>query len=74
MSERVHASLALPHMSDDQVGGRDEEVSDPLESCAAGSMHFSYACLWNHLCGEQIFQISSYMAGSGVGKSALSVV
>lgn len=54
MSARVRASLALPHMSDDQVGGRDEEVGDPLESCADGSVHFSHASLWNHLCREQI--------------------
>lgn len=55
----VSASLALPHMSDDQVGGRDEEVGDPLESCADGPMHFSHARLWNHLCREQILQFSS---------------
>lgn len=39
----------LPHVSDDQVGGRDEEVADSLESRSDGVMHFAYAGLRNHL-------------------------
>lgn len=39
----------LPHVSDDQVGGRDEEVADSLESRSDGVMHFAHAGLRNHL-------------------------
>lgn len=37
-------------MSDDQVGRRDEEVVDSLESCADGMMYFPDTGLRNHLC------------------------
>lgn len=36
-------------MSDDQVGWRNEEVVDPLESCADGVMYFSHTGLRNYL-------------------------
>lgn len=39
----------LPHVSDDQVGGRDEEVADSLESRSDGVMHFAHTGLRNHL-------------------------
>lgn len=37
-------------MSDDQVGWRDEEVGDSLESCADGMMYFPDTGLRNYLC------------------------
>lgn len=37
-------------MSDDQVGWRDEEVVDSLESRADGVMYFADAGLRNYLC------------------------
>lgn len=37
-------------MSDDQVGWRDEEVVDSLESRADGMMYFADAGLRNYLC------------------------
>lgn len=37
-------------MGDDQVGWRDEEVVDPLESCADGMMYFADTGLRNYLC------------------------
>lgn len=40
----------LPHVSDDQVGWRDEEVVDSLESCADGMMYFADTGLRNYLC------------------------
>lgn len=47
MCARVCA--ALPHVSDDEVGRRDEEVTDSLESCADGVMNFSNTGLKNYL-------------------------
>lgn len=48
--------VVLPHMGDDEVGWRNEEVVDPLESCADGMMYFSYTGLRNYLrtCTEQM--------------------
>lgn len=40
---------ALPHVGDDEVGWRNEEVADPLESCADGMMYFSHTGLRNYL-------------------------
>lgn len=39
----------LPHMSDDEVSWRDEEVVYPLESCADGMMNFPNTGLRNYL-------------------------
>lgn len=51
MAEGVCADVrVLPHVSDDQVGRRNEEVLDPLKSRVDGVMHFSHAGLWNYLC------------------------
>lgn len=45
----VCVRAVLPHVSDDEVGWRNEEVVDPLESCADGVMHFSHTGLRNYL-------------------------
>ena len=41
----------LPNVSDDEVGWRNEEVVDSLESCADGSMDFSDTGLRDYLQG-----------------------
>lgn len=50
----------LPHMSDDEVGWRDEEVADSLESCADGMMYFPDTGLRNYLCTMEKKAYSSY--------------
>lgn len=39
----------LPHMSDDEVGWRNEEVVDPLKSCPDGVVNFTYTGLRDNL-------------------------
>lgn len=43
------ARATLPHVSDDEVGWGNEEVIDPLKSCADSVMYFSHTCLRNDL-------------------------
>lgn len=49
MCTSTHMCAALPHVSDDEVGWRNEEVVDPLESCADGMMYFTHTGLRNYL-------------------------
>lgn len=49
VAEFVRVCAALPHVSDDEVGWRNEEVIDSLESCADGMVYFSHTGLRNYL-------------------------